>query len=182
MNCSTDHKLWLSWGGRVCHCCDSVLTLIKDPPIAAEIGKTRLNEAIEVGAHKVLALCPCCEFQLRVSADKKNVPVEVVDLSAFAAQALGFTLPDPHPEVKAQWAVFEAMITLRLAHSLAILSPAPLPSKGRLNEIKRLCRQQMAESGTEGGAEWNCAQAGDERSRFVPRFRQTGGIDYGFDR
>ena len=65
------------------HCCGSVLTLIKDPPVAAEVGKQRLDEAVEVGAQKVLAACPCCEFQLRVSADKKPVDVEVVDLARF---------------------------------------------------------------------------------------------------
>ena len=63
------------------HCCGSVLTLIKDPPIAAEIGKTRLDEAVEIGAQKVLALCPCCQVQLRVTAKKKNMPLEVVDLA-----------------------------------------------------------------------------------------------------
>ncbi len=104
------------------HCCGSVLTLIKDPPIAAEVGKTRLDEAIEAGAQKVLAACPCCEFQLRVSRDKKNVDVEVVDLARFCAEALGYTdFPDPHPEVKAQWAVFEAMIALMTPQGFADL-------------------------------------------------------------
>jgi Fe-S oxidoreductase len=93
-------------------CCGSVLTLIHEPAVAADLGKTRLDEAVDAGAEKVLALCPCCEFQLRVSAEKKRVPVEVVDLAHFAAEALGYELPDPHPEVKAQWAVFEAMIQL----------------------------------------------------------------------
>lgn len=69
------------------HCCGSVLTLIKDPPIAAEIGKDRLDEAVEAGAQKVLALCPCCEFQLRVSADKKKAPLEIVDLARYASSA-----------------------------------------------------------------------------------------------
>lgn len=109
------------------HCCGSVLTLIKDPPVAAEVGKTRLDEAVEVGAQKVLAACPCCEFQLRVSADKKKVPVEVVDLSSFCAQALGFKLPDPHPEVKAQWAVFEAMIALMTPEGFAELMGSMWP-------------------------------------------------------
>jgi Fe-S oxidoreductase/FAD/FMN-containing dehydrogenase len=102
-------------------CCGSVLTLIKEPQVAAELGKTRLDEAIDIGAEKVLALCPCCEFQLRVSAEAKHLPVEVVDLAHFAAEALGYTLPDPHPEVRAQWAVFEAMIKLMTPEGFAAL-------------------------------------------------------------
>jgi Fe-S oxidoreductase/FAD/FMN-containing dehydrogenase len=94
------------------HCCGSVLTLIKEPLVAHEVGKIRLEEATEVGADTVLALCPCCEFQLRVSKDKKNIPVEVKDLAAFACQSLGKTFADPHPEVARQWKVFEGMIAL----------------------------------------------------------------------
>jgi Fe-S oxidoreductase/FAD/FMN-containing dehydrogenase len=103
------------------HCCGSVLTLIKDPPIAAGIGEMRLKEAEAAGAEKVLALCPCCEFQLRVSADKKKSPVEVVDLARFSASALGFNFPDPNPEVQRQWAVFEAMIALMTPQGFAVL-------------------------------------------------------------
>lgn len=103
------------------HCCGSVLTLIKDPPVAADVGMTRLDEAVEAGANKVLALCPCCEFQLRISADKKRMPVEVIDLARFAASALGYQFPDPNPEVKRQWAVFEAMIALMSPQGFADL-------------------------------------------------------------
>lgn len=103
------------------HCCGSVLTLIKDPSIAAEIGKTRLDEAEITGASTVLAACPCCEFQLRVSADKEQSPMQVEDLSSFASKMLGFELPDPHPEVRAQWAVFEAMIALMTPEGFAQL-------------------------------------------------------------
>lgn len=103
------------------YCCGSVLTLIKDPPVAAEVGKVRLDEAVETGADKVVALCPCCEFQFRVSADKNEIPLEVVDLAHLAAGALGYDLPDPHPEVRRQWAVFEAMIALMTPEGFADL-------------------------------------------------------------
>ncbi len=103
------------------HCCGSVLTLIKEPPVAAEIGKERLDEAINIGAEKVLALCPCCEFQLRVTTDKKKMPLEVVDLARFASSALGYDFPDPNPEVKKQWAVFEGMIALMTPQGFADL-------------------------------------------------------------
>jgi hypothetical protein len=109
------------------HCCGSVLTLIKDPLIAHEVGKIRLDEAVEAGAQKVLALCPCCEFQLRVSADKKNMLLEVVDLARYAASALGYDFPDPNPEVKKQWAVFEAMIALMTPRGFAGLMSSMLP-------------------------------------------------------
>jgi Fe-S oxidoreductase/FAD/FMN-containing dehydrogenase len=103
------------------HCCGSVLTLIKEPSVAADVGKVRLDDAVEIGAEKVLALCPCCEFQLRISTDKKNLPLEVVDLARYAATALGHELPDPHPEVRKQWAVFEAMIALMTPEGFADL-------------------------------------------------------------
>lgn len=62
----------MEFNREAAHCCGSVLTLIKEPAVAAEVGKVRLEEALEAGADKVLALCPCCEFQLRVSAEKEE--------------------------------------------------------------------------------------------------------------
>lgn len=103
------------------HCCGSVLTLIKEPEVAADIGKVRLDEAVGAGARTLVAVCPCCEFQLRVAAEKRGVDVEVVDLARFAASALGHDFPDPNPEVQAQWAVFEAMIALMTPEGFAAL-------------------------------------------------------------
>ncbi|MFC2025236.1 FAD-binding and (Fe-S)-binding domain-containing protein [Chloroflexota bacterium] len=103
------------------HCCGSVLTLIKEPPVAAEIGKARLDEAMTTGAEKVLALCPCCQFQFRVTAEKKELPIEIVDLARFGAETMGYKLPDPNPEVQRQWAVFEAMIALMTPEGFAAL-------------------------------------------------------------
>ncbi len=103
------------------HCCGSVLTLISEPPVAAEIGKTRLEEALEIGAEKLLALCPCCEVQFRISAEKKNIPIEVVDLARFSASAICYDFPDPNPEVRRQWGVFDAMIKLMTPQGFADL-------------------------------------------------------------
>ncbi|MFH1169425.1 MAG: FAD-binding and (Fe-S)-binding domain-containing protein [Chloroflexota bacterium] len=103
------------------HCCGSVLTLIKDPPVAAEIGKARMDEAMATGAEKILALCPCCQFQFRVTAAKKGLPIETVDMARFAASTLGYEFPDPNPEVQRQWAVFEAMIALMTPEGFAAL-------------------------------------------------------------
>ncbi len=103
------------------HCCGSVLTLIKEPEVAADIGDVKMKEAEATGATRVIAACPCCEFQLRVTAEKKNSPLEVVDLAHFAAEALDIKLPDPHPEVRAQWKVFEGMIALMTPEGFAAL-------------------------------------------------------------
>lgn len=109
------------------HCCGSVLTLLKEPPVAADIGQSRLEEARDISVDKVLALCPCCEFQLRVSRDKKELPLKIHDLAAFACKGLGKEFKDPDPEVARQWAVFEAMIALMTPEGFAELMDSMWP-------------------------------------------------------
>jgi Fe-S oxidoreductase len=53
-------------------CCGSVLTLQDSPPGAAKIGNVKLEEARATGADTILALCPCCEFQMRVTKNTKG--------------------------------------------------------------------------------------------------------------
>jgi Fe-S oxidoreductase/FAD/FMN-containing dehydrogenase len=129
------------------HCCGSVLTLIKDPLVAHEIGKCRLDEATDIHADSVLALCPCCEFQLRVSKDKKNLSVDIQDLAAFACKGLGKEFKDPSPEVQKQWAVFEGMIALMTPQGFAdlmdtmwpeMLDAMPLGMGGMMRAIGKL--------------------------------------------
>lgn len=117
----------MEYNRELSHCCGSVLTLIKDPPVAAGVGKVRLNEAIDAGAQKLIALCPCCEFQFRVTKDKKKIPMDIVDLARFAASAMGYKFPNPDPEVQKQWAVFEAMIALMTPQGFATLMSTMWP-------------------------------------------------------
>lgn len=109
------------------HCCGSVLTLIKQPLVAHDIGETRLDDAIENKSESVLALCPCCEFQLRVTQQKKDLPLEIHDLAAFACKGLGKKFSDPNPEVAKQWAVFEGMIALMTPQGFANLMDTMWP-------------------------------------------------------
>jgi len=129
------------------HCCGSVLTLIKEPLVAHDIGKSRLDEANEINADSVLALCPCCEFQLRVSKDKKNLSVDIQDLATFACKGLGKEFEDPSPEVRKQWAVFEGMIALMTPQGFAnlmdtmwpeLLDAMPMGMGGMMRAIGKL--------------------------------------------
>jgi Fe-S oxidoreductase/FAD/FMN-containing dehydrogenase len=95
-------------------CCGSVLTRIGEPhPTSEKLGGIRIGEAEATGADALLALCPCCQFQLRVSADEKGSELPVIDLARLSAEALGVkNLPDPNPQVLSQWAMFEKFIAL----------------------------------------------------------------------
>jgi Obg family GTPase CgtA-like protein len=71
-----------------------VLTLIGETPVAPVLGKMRLDEAVDVQADAMVALCPCCQVQLRDSAVKNGIDMPVTDLARFVAQGLGYQIAD----------------------------------------------------------------------------------------
>ncbi len=110
------------------HCCGSVLSLIEDPDGAAvNIGRVRLQEAVETGAEALIAACPCCEVQFRVSADKTGINIPIVDLAHIAAEGLGVTLADPTAHTLKQWRTFETMIKLLKPREMATFMAGMLP-------------------------------------------------------
>jgi Fe-S oxidoreductase/FAD/FMN-containing dehydrogenase len=109
------------------HCCGSVLSLISEPEVAHRIGKVKLEEAVATGAEELLSLCPCCQFQLRVSAEKNGMPVKVTDLATFAAKARGYQVEEDLPMVLDSWATFEAMIALLKPPNMAGLMQELFP-------------------------------------------------------
>ena len=129
------------------HCCGSVLTLIKEPEIAAVIGELRLKEALKTETSEIIALCPCCEFQFRITAKKRGIPIKVTDLARFMAERFGYKLPDPESEVVAVWEVFEKMIALMTPEGFAnlmgslwdeILEAMPLGMGAMMKKLSKL--------------------------------------------
>ncbi|MDO8963078.1 MAG: FAD-binding and (Fe-S)-binding domain-containing protein [Coriobacteriia bacterium] len=100
-------------------CCGSVLTLIGEKPVAPILGGVRLQEAIDVGADKLVALCPCCQVQLRDSAEKNGMDIEVDDLARFVAEAKGYTIPSSSDHSLYMWGYFDTFIDLMLPENMA---------------------------------------------------------------
>ena len=79
------------------------------------------------GVNDLVALCPCCQFQLRVSADKTGLDVKVHDLAHLAAKSLGVELPDYHDACLASWRVFDQMIILMKPENMAAVMEDVFP-------------------------------------------------------
>jgi Fe-S oxidoreductase/FAD/FMN-containing dehydrogenase len=109
------------------HCCGSVLTLLENPDTAKLIGDIRVQEAEATGAEAIAASCPCCEVQLRVTIEKTNRDLPVVDLAHLASKALGLPAYDPTEYALEQWKTFEAMIWLLKPEAMAGLMAELLP-------------------------------------------------------
>jgi Fe-S oxidoreductase/FAD/FMN-containing dehydrogenase len=109
------------------HCCGSVLSLVADPDVGERIGDIRLREAEDAGAQAVVAACPCCEVQLRVTADKTGRDLPIIDLAHLACDGAGIDHPDSTPYALEMWAVFEAMIRLLKPEAMAEFMASLLP-------------------------------------------------------
>ena len=127
------------------HCCGGVLSLLENPETAKIIGDVRMQEAADTGAEAVAASCPCCEVQLRVTAQKTGNTMPIIDLAHLAADALGIEHSDPTPYALEMWATFEAMIYLLKPEAMAgfmvrllpqMIEAMPAPFRGMMKWIK----------------------------------------------
>ncbi|KUO71243.1 MAG: Fe-S oxidoreductase [Desulfosporosinus sp. BRH_c37] len=108
-------------------CCGSVLTLIGEMPVAPKLGGMRIQEAIDVDADALLALCPCCQVQLRASAKANNMDIPITDLARFIAKGLGFETEDKTEYSLEMWGYFEKFIVLMYPENMAKIMGALLP-------------------------------------------------------
>ena len=105
----------------------SVFSLISEPEVAYGIGKVKLDEARATGAEEILSLCPCCQFQMRVSAARTGMEVKVTDLASFLARARGREVREDLPHVLDSWATFEALIALMKPENMAAMMEELFP-------------------------------------------------------
>ncbi len=108
-------------------CCGSVLTLVGEMPVAPILGKARLQEAVDVGADTVVALCPCCQVQLRDSNVKNDLGLHVDDLSRVVAASAGYDIPESTDEALYMWSFFEQFIILMEPEHMAALMERIFP-------------------------------------------------------
>jgi Fe-S oxidoreductase len=109
------------------HCCGSVITLVENPDTGKVVGDIRVREAEAVGAEAIIASCPCCEVQFRVTMEKTGRDMPVIDLGHLAVEGLGMTLPDSAAYALEQWRTFEAMIWLLKPEAMAELMEELFP-------------------------------------------------------
>lgn len=93
-------------------CCGSVVTLVGEMPVAPVLGCARLQEAVDAGADTVVALCPCCQVQLRDSAQKNNMDLQIDDLARVVAEAAGYDIPTSEKKTSYMWGFFDKFINL----------------------------------------------------------------------
>jgi Fe-S oxidoreductase/FAD/FMN-containing dehydrogenase len=100
-------------------CCGSVLTLVGEIEVAPVLGKMRLQEAVDAGAETVVALCPCCQVQLRDANEKNALGLKIDDLSRVVAQSAGYDIPESSEHSVYMWSFFEKFIILMEPENMA---------------------------------------------------------------
>jgi len=108
-------------------CCGSVLTLIGENPVAPILGGHRLQEAVDAGADTVVALCPCCQVQLRDANIKNDLGLQIDDLSRMVAVAAGYDIPESTEYSMYMWSFFEKFIILMEPEKMAGLMTRIFP-------------------------------------------------------
>jgi Fe-S oxidoreductase/FAD/FMN-containing dehydrogenase len=101
------------------HCCGGVITLLENPDTGKVIGDVRVREAEAAGAKAIIASCPCCEVQFRITMEKTGRDMPVFDLAHITSKALGLPTYDPTEYALEQWRTFEAMIWLLKPQAMA---------------------------------------------------------------
>ncbi len=100
-------------------CCGSVLTLVGEIDKAPVLGKARLDEAVDVGADTVVAMCPCCQVQLRDSVEKNELDLKIDDLARVVAEAAGHDIPTSEAQTSYMWGLFDTFIRLMAPEEMA---------------------------------------------------------------
>jgi Fe-S oxidoreductase/FAD/FMN-containing dehydrogenase len=108
-------------------CCGSVLTLVGEKPVAPILGGHRLQEAVDIKADKVVALCPCCQVQLRDSNEKNELGLHIDDLARVVAQAAGYDIPEKTATALYMWGFFDKFIDLMMPENMAQLMTRIFP-------------------------------------------------------
>jgi Fe-S oxidoreductase/FAD/FMN-containing dehydrogenase len=108
-------------------CCGSVLTLVGETAVAPILGGDRLQEAVDVGAEALVALCPCCQVQLRDSSVKNGIDMPVTDLARFVMQGLGVDIADQTAYSNEMWGYFEKFIWLMKPEAMSDLMASLFP-------------------------------------------------------
>lgn len=117
----------LEYNRERAHCCGSVVSLIAEPPVAYKLGDIRLQEALDVKAEIIAALCPCCIFQFRVAAQENNLNIQAQDLGALVGRSLGYNIPDSTSYTLESWVPFEKMISLMQPENMTDLMVELMP-------------------------------------------------------
>jgi len=108
-------------------CCGSVLTLVGEMSAAPKLGAMRVQEAVDVDADALLALCPCCQVQLRTAAKANNMDIPITDLARFLAKGLGYETEDMTGYSLEMWGYFEKFILLMEPENMAKLMASLFP-------------------------------------------------------